>query len=593
MTSIVIALRTFLRLALPYFRSEDRWFAFLLLAGIVAAELGLVAVLVSLNEWNKRFFNALEIRDWGAVQAELLVFCAIAAGAVVAGMSQYRFGQKMVIRWRQWMTERFVAQWMIDGRHYRLRLMDDTVDNIHLRIANDTLIFLTRTHELFTWLIGSLVTIASFAVILWALSASTPLPLFGMDFAFAGYLIWLAILCAAVGTFFTHMIGRPLIPLNFRQQRFEADFRFALARVTDQSEPVALMGGETIERKELRQRFQRLVNNWTQIVYRQTHLVGFVAGYARFSMVLPTLIVTPAYLSGAITLGTLMQAALAFQQMEGAFGVWIGAYSKVAEWKAVMDRIAQFEVAMGNIDSFQHPAANIAVNPGGGTRMTISDLTPRLPSGQAILHLPKLELAPGDRLLVAGPSGAGKSTLFRAVNKLWPLGEGTIHLPQGARVLTMPQRPYFPLGSLRQAIAYPNPAEEIGDAATATALAATGLKHLIPRLDEEADWQTTLSGGEQQRVVFARALLTRPEVLLLDDPVSALEEADARDLFDVLREWLPKAIIVSIGRAAALGQFHDRVVELRSSGTHAAPAERQRASIKDPEKQNAEDELLD
>ena len=244
MTSIATALRTFLRLALPYFRSEDRWIALSLLAGIVAAELGLVAVLVGVNEWNKRFFNAIESKDWSAVQVELLAFCAIAVGAVAAGMAQYFFGQRLLIRWRRWLTERFVSQWMVDGKHYRMRIVHGGIDNIHLRIANDVMIFLTRTHELFTSLIGSIVTIASFAVILWVLSAQAPLPLFGTNLQFPGYLIWAAILYAAIGTLCTHFIGRPLIDYNFRQQRFEADFRFAIARVTDQSEPVALMGGE-------------------------------------------------------------------------------------------------------------------------------------------------------------------------------------------------------------------------------------------------------------------------------------------------------------------------------------------------------------
>ena len=249
---------------MPYFRSEDRWIAGALLAGIVVVELGLVAILVAVNEWNKRFFNALESRDWSAAQFELLVFCVIALAAVVAGTLQYFLGQRLIIRWRRWITERYVAMWMAHGRHYRVRLVEPDVDNIHLRIASDVLIFLTRTHELFTSLIGSIVTIVSFVAILWFLSATTPLPLFGGNFAFAGWLIVVAASYAAIGTLFTHLIGRPLIPLNFSQQRYEADFRFAIARATDQSEPVALMGGEAVERRELRQRFGHLVGNWTQ-----------------------------------------------------------------------------------------------------------------------------------------------------------------------------------------------------------------------------------------------------------------------------------------------------------------------------------------
>jgi putative ATP-binding cassette transporter len=550
-------------LALPYFRSEDRWIARALLAGILVAELGLVAILIAINEWNKRFFNALEGRDWAAAQTELVIFCAIALSAIAAGMAQFFLGQRLIIRWRRWITERYVSMWMANGRHYRVRLVDGSVDNIHLRIASDVLIFLTRTHELFTSLIGSLVTILSFAVILWSLSAVTPLPLFGSDLSFAGWLIVLAACYAAIGTLFAHWIGAPLIPLNFNQQRYEADFRFAIARATDQAEPVALMGGEAVERRELRHRFGNLVRNWTQLVNRQSGLVGFIAGYARMSTVFPTLVVAPAYLAGSITLGSLVQTALAFQNVEGALAYCISAYSKIAEWKAVMDRLAQFEAAMQTVDDHRDAKAkiNITMLP-GDDRLVVRDLVLRLPSGEAMVTFGRIELAPGDRLLLSGASGTGKSSFFRALSGLWPLGEGAIHFPEHAKVFTLPQRAYFPLGSLRQAIAYPTPVEQADDEAIRTALRAVGLNHLTDRLDEEADWPAVLAGGEQQRAAFARALLAAPDILLLDEPVSALEATDAAALFALLAERLPRTMIVTIGRAAALAHLHDEVIEL-------------------------------
>lgn len=570
MSAVVRALQTFVRLAWPYFRSEDRWIARALLAGIITAELALVGILVAVNEWNKRFFNALEARDWQATRIELFVFCAIALGAIVAGMAQYFFGQRLIIRWRRWITERYVALWMADGRHYRVRLVDGDVDNIHLRIASDVMIFLTRTHELFTSLIGSIVTILSFTVILWTLSAATPLPLFGFDLSFMGWLIVLAAIYAAIGTLFTHLIGAPLIPLNFNQQRYEADFRFAIARVTDQSEPVALMGGEAVERRELRTRFARLAVNWTHLVNRQSFLVGFVAGYARMSTVFPMLVVAPAYLSGAITLGALVQSALAFQQVEGALAYCISAYSKIAEWKAVMDRLAQFEDRMGSVDDHHHPQAKIAMSVlPGEDRLAVNDLALTLASGETVAAIGAAQLGPGERLLVTGLSGAGKSSVFRALTGLWPLGHGSIHFPQNARIFTLPQRAYFPLGSLRQAVAYPIAVEMTDDAAIHDALAAVGLGHLSVRLDEEADWPTVLSGGEQQRVAFARALLAQPDILLLDEPVSALEATDAAALYRVLAERLPQAIVISIGRASALSHLHGSTLELKAG---AAPA---------------------
>jgi putative ATP-binding cassette transporter len=295
MNRVIIALRTFFALALPYFRSDDRWPGRALLVGVIGAELGLVYVAVAANQWTARFFNALEARSWEATKAELVIFLFITIGAILSGMAQYYFGQALLIRWRRWMTDRYVGMWMAEGRHYRLRFVDQSVDNIHLRIANDVYLFIQRTHELGTGLLGSVVAIASFAYILWGISAIAPLPLFGIDFSFPGYLIWLALVYAGIGTFIAHMVGQPLIPLNFKQQRYESDFRFAIARVTDHAEAVALMGGEAVEREELKRRFGALVRNWTALINRQTKLNGFIFGYAHVSTVVPILVVSPAF----------------------------------------------------------------------------------------------------------------------------------------------------------------------------------------------------------------------------------------------------------------------------------------------------------
>jgi putative ATP-binding cassette transporter len=565
MKNVLSALHTFVHLALPYFRSQDRWRACGLLAGVIGSELFVVFVAVRMNEWNRSFFNAIEAHDGGGVRNALLVFVVITVGAILSGMGQYWFGQTLIIRWREWMTQRYVALWMAEGRHYRIRFVDQSVDNIHLRIGNDVLLFLQRTHELGTGFLQSIVSLLSFAWILWGISLVAPLPLFGVDLSFPGYLVILAIGYAALGTVVAHFIGWPLVPLQFRQQRFESDFRFALARVTDHADAVALMGGEAVERSELRRRFTALVRNWVALVNRQNGLNGFIFGYYHVSTVFPALIVTPAYLAGTITLGVLMQAALAFQKVESAFAFCITSYAKIAEWRAVMNRVAQFEAAMAEVDRPGLAGAAIDIAPVPGDEMSIRNLVVRLPDGEPIAAVPLLRLAAGERLLVSGPSGAGKSSLFRGLAGTWPLGEGQVRLPRGTRILALPQRPYFPLGTLRQALSYPLLAEEVDDGTLHGAMTAAGLGHLTERLDEEAEWNAVLSGGEQQRAGFVRALIFRPTLLLLDEGASTLLAAEARELYALLSERMPDTIVISTGRMAADAEPSQRVFEMTGS----------------------------
>jgi putative ATP-binding cassette transporter len=567
MKQLAEVLRTFLALAVPYFRSEEKWRARMLLLGVIVAEFGVVYALVAFNHWNAFFFNSIQNRDWDGFMYSLLLFLGIALWTATATMAQFFFGQMLIMNWRRWMTEQYVNRWMADGRHYRMRVLGHDVDNTHLRIANDILIFLQKTHDLGYNFLGSLIALVSFAYILWGLSSAAPFVIFGMDLAIPGYLFWIAILYAAVGTLIAHWIGKPLIGYNFNQQRFESDYRFAITRSWDHSEPIALMRGEKIERGVLDTRFTNLVRNWTRLIRRQSGLTFFVTGYTQWSLVFPTLVASPAYFMGAIPLGSLMQGALAFQRVDIAFAFFLHSYAKIAEWKASMDRIAQLDAALSEVDKPQ-AAQQIAIDDHHEGALDVSGLTVTLPSGRPIAALNKLSLRPGDRTLLYGTSGAGKSSIQRALAGIWTLGDGKVALPHDD-VLAMPQRFYFPLGSLKSVITYPTPEREVDDARLRQVLEQVGLGHLAERLYEEAEWGSMLSGGEQQRVAFARAILRDPAVLLLDDATSNLDGDATRQMYEAIDKNLPQAIVISLARSDALASLHKDTLRLPPATAHA------------------------
>jgi putative ATP-binding cassette transporter len=411
--------------------------------------------------------------------------------------------------------------------------------------------------ELGIGLLSSIVTLATFVIILWGLSVQAPLTGFGPYLAIPGYLVWIALIYATVGTLITHVIGRPLIALDFNQQRRESDFRFAIARVADHAEPIAMMGGEPAENAALTDRFAALVKNWKTIVYRQAWLTAFHTSYSQTAIIFPVLVASPVYFAALVSLGTLMQAATAFQRVETALAYFISSYSRLAEWKALIDRLTQFEAAL---DALAANGGGIDVMTDHDGSLQISDLALNHPSGTLLAKVPALSLKPGEHLLVTGASGGGKSSLMRALRGLWPFGHGTVTVPKN--VIAVPQRPYFPLGTLKAAIAYPLSDSEFDDAAVCEVMQVVGLEHLVERLHEEADWRAELSGGEQQRAALAGALLRPPDILLLDEPVSALDEAAASELFARVVARLPKTIIVTVGRRTVLGPWHERMIEL-------------------------------
>lgn len=567
MKQIAVVLRTFLTLAAPYFRSEEKWRARTLLLGVIVAEFGVVYALVAFNHWNGYFFNAIQDKDWEDFRYSLFLFAGIVLWIAVATMAQFYFGQTLILNWRRWMTRQLVGRWMAGGRHYRMRVLGHDVDNTHLRIANDILIFMQKTHDIGYNLLGSFIALVSFSYILWGISSVAPLVLFGVNLSFPGWLFWVAFVYATAATLIAHVIGKPLIGYNFNQQRFESDYRFAITRAWDHSEPIALMRGEKIERQELDNRFGNLVRNWTRLIRRQSGLTFFTAGVSQFSAVFPTIVMSPAFFMGAIPLGSLMQGALAFQRVDFAFGFLMHFYAKIAEWKASMDRIVQLEAALAKADGPQ-AAAQITIDDHHEGALDVENLVVTLPSGVPIAALDRLSLRPGDTTLIAGPSGSGKSTIQRALSGVWTLGKGKLALPHDD-VLAMPQRFYFPLGSLKAVITYPTPAGEVDDARLRDVLHQVGLGHLAERIDEEAEWASMLSGGEQQRVAFARAILRDPAILMLDDSTSNLDGDATRQMYQALGRNLPDAMIISFARTEALQTLHKNLVSLRPAAAHA------------------------
>jgi putative ATP-binding cassette transporter len=558
--------REFTRIAVPYFRSEDGRAGRILLVAVIALQLFQVWLNVRFNTWYKTFYDALQNKDWDTFIWQLGVFSVLAAFFIVSAVYQIYLQQWLQIRWRRWLTTKYLGRWLGGGIHYRMRLKGDSADNPDQRIADDIKQFINNTLDIGISLLGSIVTLVSFVVILWNLSASTPLVIGSQSFNIPGYLVWAALIYAVLGTWVTHLVGKPLIKLNFDQQRYEADFRFSLVRLRENAEEVTLLSGERAEKERLLDRFGRVVGNWYGIMQRTKRLTFLTAGYSQVAVIFPFIVVSPLYFAGSMMLGGLMQIASAFGQVQGALSFFVKAYSDIADWKAVLNRLAGFDASMDWAKGLDTEAPRVQLVSDGGTAMAAEELTVSLPTGEEIVHASGLAIGPAERVLVTGPSGSGKTSLFRALGGVWPFGAGTIRIPQGAKLLVLPQRPYLPLGTLRGALAYPGPDDAFTPDEIDDVLDATGLSHLREALDETAYWADRLSMGEQQRLSIARALLQKPDWLFLDEATAALDEPAEGMLYRLMLERLPDAAIVSIGHRSSLVVFHERFLALKPDG---------------------------
>ncbi len=464
------------------------------------------------------------------------------------------------------MTTRYLGGWLHDANHYRMQLLGDAADNPDQRIADDTQRFVEQTLTLGIGLLSSVVTLASFVVILWGLSNQAPLHLFGNDIAIPGYLVWGALVYAILGTTLTHLIGRPLVDLNFRQQRFEADFRFNLVRTRENAEQIALLEGEPAERTRLLNRFGFVVGNWLDIMQRTKKLTAFTATYSQAAVIFPYVLIAPAYFASKIQLGGMMQTASAFSSVQDSLSFFITAYRTLAEWQSVVARLDGFENSIRGGDALAQRQDIIHVKPAGGRGIELDDLVVTLPDGKPLLAADGFSLPGNQRTLVTGPSGAGKSTLFRAIAGIWPFGKGAINVPPGATLMMLPQRPYLPIGSLHDAVVYPGEAAKFDAGRVREVLTAVGLPQLAARLGEEAHWNRMLSLGEQQRLGIARALLHAPQFLFLDEATASLDEPSEAALYRLIAERLPDTTVVSIGHRSTLDAFHQHNVALVRDG---------------------------
>jgi putative ATP-binding cassette transporter len=562
-------------LSAPYWRSEEKWRAWLLLIAVLALMLGTVYLDVLFNMWNREFYNALEQKDYAAFTRLLGQFALLAAIFILASIYRVYFTQMLEMRWRAWLTREYVDDWLAKQVYYRLELDQHGADNPDQRIAEDVRSFTVSTLGFTLGFLNALVTLGSFVAILWTVSAPLTFVLGGSEFTIHGYLVWAALIYAIGGSFLAHRFGRPLIGLNFERERVEADFRFSLMRLREHAEGIALYRGEQHERTALLDRFDQIRLNWWDLMRITKRLTGFTAGYAQLAIIFPFLMAAPRYFSGALSLGGLMQITSAFGHVQGALSWFVNNYNGLTNWKASLDRLQTFHAALEGAQAEESQAAGaLQMTPDAGRSIRAEELDLVLPNGRVILTGADLTIEPGKRVFISGPSGSGKSMLFRTLAGIWPFGRGRICVPRDAHVLFLPQRPYLPNGTLRDVILYPAKPGSFSDEQVRAVLRDVKLDHVTERLNEWQNWSMQLSGGEQQRLAFARALLHKPSWLFLDEATSALDETTEQHIYELMSQRLASSAIVSIAHRPALARYHTERFKfvLEGAGMRLSPA---------------------
>jgi putative ATP-binding cassette transporter len=537
----------------PYWFSVDRHKARGLLALVLAMNLAIVYLNVRINVWYATFYDALEKHNLPAFTHLILVFTVLAFILIALSTARTYFRQMLEFRWRQWLTDVYLEQWLRSRSYYRME-RDHVVDNPDQRIAEDLGGMATNTLALSIDLISTIVTLFSFVTILWTLSGAISFAVFGHPVTIPGYMVWAALLYALVGSWVIHKVSKGLVSVGYRQQKVEADFRVLLVRLRENAEQIAFYDGGAAEGRRARAAFGAVRQNWREVMRYTKRLVFASSIYGQIAIIFPLVAAAPRYFAGAFSIGVLMQLVNAFGQVSDACSWFINSYATLANWRATINRLREFSLRMaqGEPDRLTRvPGAEVAAD----------NLRVFRPDGAALPVPAAFRILPGERWLIRGPSGAGKSTLLRTLAGLWPHASGDLTMPQAStaasrRALFLPQSNYIPDGTLKDAMCYPDGAEDHSDADCVQALRDCRLEAYIEQLHVRDAWSHRLSPGEKQRLAFARALLLKPDFLFMDESTSSLDVDTERHLYETLLARLPRAAVVSIAHRDTLARFH-------------------------------------
>ena len=545
-----------------YWQSEEKKKAFFLLACIIALTLGVVYMLVLLNQWNNSFYSALQNYDAKKIFDELIHFSWLAAIYILLAVYSYYLQQTLILNWRRWLTTRFIDIWLQNKTYYNLQMFGKDTDNPDQRISEDVRQFVEMTLSFGIGILKAFCTFASFVVILYNLSGSLSFTFMGKTWTINGYMLWASLLYSVIGTYITHIVGRKLVKINFIQQKYEADFRFSMIRLRESAESVAFYRGEAQEGSVFKQRFKMLLDNFWKLVNKQKQLVFLNSGYSQIAIIFPFVVAMNRYLTKEVTLGGLMQVASAFGRVQDSLSYFIDMYSSIAQWQAVVMRLTCFGHHMHDV--YQQAERFHVERFAAADVVEVNNMQINLPDGKPLLENISFTLHPGHNVLIKGVSGSGKSTLLRAISGIWPFVDGKIFLPERDKLMFIPQKSYLPLGTLRAALNYPGN-KPIDDTELIYLMDLCQIGYLKDKLDLEADWSHVLSVGEQQRLAFVRAHIQQPQWLFLDEATSALDEDTEANMYSLLQERLQQTTVVSVGHRSTLNKYHELVLRLNKS----------------------------